>query len=225
VTQMLPAYASHGLASWVTLCVGLVCVGAHGPPGGARGPSFSYFTTAFRGYTTLYLSLSLSSCWSLSHLFSVLFYFIYSPFSSPSVRALPRGPALSSSDSSVPLPRSLGLFLPTPTGPLSPNLRATPHPVSSHFLFPCGDPLNSVPDTTAHISSCSRSRNTACLGSHIPPFWQFLLALAAPAVPSSVHVPAKRVAASYLNDSSASPLMIIGGCVVVVIIVCITNRE
>ena len=62
-------------------------------------------------------------------------------FSSPSARAPPRGPALSSSASSVPLPRSLGLFLPTPTGPLSPNLRATPHPISSHFLFPCGDPL------------------------------------------------------------------------------------
>ena len=92
-----------------------------------------------------------------------------SPFSSPSARAPPRGPALSSSDSSVPLPRSLDLFLPTPTGPLSPNLRATPHPISSHFLFPCGDPLYSVPDTTAHSSSCSRSRNTACLGSHVPP--------------------------------------------------------
>ena len=93
-------------------------------------------------------------------------------FSSPSARAPPRGPALSSSASSVPLPRSLGLFLPPPTGPLISNLRATPHPIYSHFFFPCSDPLYSVPDTTAHSSSCSRSRNTACLGrlgNHVPP--------------------------------------------------------
>jgi len=126
-----------------------VCGGAWPPWGGTRGPPFSYFTTALRGYSTLCLSLSLFSCWSLS---------FCSPFSSPSARAPPRGPALSSSDSSVPLPRSLGLFLPTPIGPLSPNLRATPHPISSHFLFPCGDPRYSVPDTTAQSSSCSRSR-------------------------------------------------------------------
>ena len=36
------------------------------PLGGTRGPPFSYFTTAFRGYSTLCLSLSPSSCWSLS---------------------------------------------------------------------------------------------------------------------------------------------------------------
>ena len=78
--------------------------GLMAPLGGTRGP-LSHILPPLSAATLLSVSVCLSLRVGLFHMFSVLFYFIYSPFSSPSVRALPRGPALSSSASSV-----LGLF-------------------------------------------------------------------------------------------------------------------
>ena len=77
VTQKLPAYASYSPASWVTLCVGLVCVRARGPP------SLTYYRIPRLFYSQPQSVSGLS-------LF-VLVSLICVPFSSPS-RSMPRFP-------------------------------------------------------------------------------------------------------------------------------------
>jgi hypothetical protein len=63
---------------------------------------------------------------------------------------------------------------PLPSHPYRSPYSGSPCHAPPHFfpfLFPWVTPLliYSVPDTTAHSSSCSRSRYTACFGSHVPP--------------------------------------------------------